>query len=162
MDVDRSQPGPVESGDGPPEDPTWNRLQSQLAWYSSQSRYAQRQYKALKVVELVVAALLPVVAGVGAPALVTGSLGATVVVLESVQHLFQYQATWILYRSTAEALKREHYLYLAGAGPYSGDNRRLVLAERVEALASQEHARWAESHHLQADARPAARQRQQE
>jgi hypothetical protein len=45
-----------------------------------------------------------------------------VVVLEAVQQLFQIN--WVLYRSTAEALIHEKYLYLSGAGPYAGADRQ--------------------------------------
>jgi hypothetical protein len=76
----------------------------------------------------------------------TGGLAAVVVLLESAQHLYQFQEHWITYRSTAEALKHERYLYLAKAGPYAGDDRHRELAERLEALVSQEHAKWAASH----------------
>ena len=42
-------------------------------------------------------------------------------------------------------LKREKFLYLASAGPYTGpEGRDRLLAERVESLVSQEHAAWAE------------------
>jgi Protein of unknown function (DUF4231) len=78
------------------------------------------RYKLLKLLELVVAATLPVVAGVGSPVWVAGGLAAVIVVLEGVQHLFQFQEHWITYRSTAEALKHERYLYLSHpdrAGP---------------------------------------------
>ena len=82
-------------------------------------------------------------AGVSGPALLTATLGAIVVVLESVQHLYQWQTNWVLYRSTAEALKHEKYLYLSLAGPYAATPDPLgVLAERLEGLISQEHARW--------------------
>lgn len=57
------------------------------------------------------------------PVWVTGGLAAVIVVLEGAQHLYQFQEHWITYRSTAEALKHEHYLYLAQAGPYTGDDR---------------------------------------
>lgn len=50
------------------------------------------------------------------PAWVTGGLAAAIVVLECVQHLYQYQQNWITYRSIAEALKHERYVYLAQAG----------------------------------------------
>jgi hypothetical protein len=53
---------------------------------------------------------------------------------------------WITYRSTAEALTRERYLYLARAGPYLGEDRPRQLAERIEGLVSQEHAKWTASH----------------
>jgi hypothetical protein len=40
-------------------------------------------------------------------------------------------------------LKHEKYLFLGQAGPYSkAENPTQVLAERVESLASQDHAKW--------------------
>jgi len=66
---------------------------------------------------------VPVVALVDLQPIVTASLAAVVVVLEGAQQLYQWQANWILYRSTAEALKHERFLYLAEAGPYGGSDR---------------------------------------
>lgn len=128
------------------EDPTWFRLEDQIAWYDNKSRYSQQWYKALKLVEIAIAAALPVVAAIHSPIWVTGGLAAVIVLLESAQHLFQFQERWITYRSTAEALKHERYLYLAQAGPYAGEGRHQQLAERLESLISQEHAKWAASH----------------
>ena len=45
----------------------------------------------------------------------------------------------------AEALKHERYLYLAHAGQYAGEDRHDLLAERLEGLISQEHAKWTAS-----------------
>jgi hypothetical protein len=104
------------------EDPTWERL------------------------EIAVAATLPVVAAVHSPVWVTGCLAAVIVVLEGAQQVYQFQEHWITYRSTAEALKHERYLYLAQAGPYAGDDRHSQLAERLEGLISQEHTKWTASH----------------
>lgn len=128
-----------------PEDPTWDRLEDQIHWYDTRSSDNQRRYKWLKLLELAVAAALPVVAGVGSPVLVTGALAAVIVVLEGAQHLYQFQERWITYRSTAEALKHERYLYLAKAGPYLRADRHQQLAERIEGLISQEHAKWTSS-----------------
>jgi Protein of unknown function (DUF4231) len=93
-----------------------------------------------------VAASLPVVAAVHSPVWVTGGLAAVIVVLEGAQHLYQFQEHWITYRSTAGELKHERYLYVAQAGPHAGDDRHSQLAERLEGLISQEHARWTYSH----------------
>jgi hypothetical protein len=90
--------------------------------------------------------MLPVVAALDSPVWVTGGLAAVIVVLEGAQHLYQFQEHWITYRSTAEALKHERYLYLAKAGPYAGEDRHSRLAERLEGLISQEHAKWTASH----------------
>jgi hypothetical protein len=126
-------------------DPTWDRLEDQINWYDGKSGYNQRLYKWLKLLEIAVAASLPVVAAVHSPVWVTGGLAAVIVVLEGVQHLYQFQQNWITYRSTAEALKHERYLYLAQAGPYTGEDRRRQLAETLEGLISQEHAKWTAS-----------------
>jgi Protein of unknown function (DUF4231) len=144
------RPGPARPIEAVPppaaEDPTWERLDEQLGWYDRKSRDNQRRYQWLKLLELAVAAALPVVAGVGSPVWVTGGLAAVIVVLEGVQHLYQFHEQWITYRSTAEALKHERYLYLAKAGPYMGEDRQRQLAERIEGLVSQEHAKWTASH----------------
>ena len=138
---------PIESIPPPvAADPTWDRLEDQISWYDRKSGDNQRLYKWLKLLEIAVAAALPVVAAVHSPVWVTGGLAAVIVVLEGVQHVFQFQQNWITYRSTAEALKHERYLYLAQAGPYSEGDPHRQLAERLEGLVSQEHAKWTASH----------------
>ncbi|HEX6876484.1 MAG TPA: DUF4231 domain-containing protein [Nocardioidaceae bacterium] len=138
---------PIEVVSSPsPERATWERLEDQIRWYDWKSGTSQRWYKRLKLIELAVAASLPVVAGADSPVYVTGSLAAVIVVLEGAQHLYQLQEHWITYRSTAEALKHERYLYVAQAGPYLGADRSRQLAERIEGLISQEHAKWVTSH----------------
>jgi Protein of unknown function (DUF4231) len=83
------------------------------------SRTSQCWYKWLKLLELAIAATLPVVTGLGSPVW----LAAAIVVFEGAQHLYQLQEHWISYRPTAEALKHKRYLYLARAGPYVGEDR---------------------------------------
>ena len=126
-------------------DPTWERLEDQISWYDRKSGDNQRYYKWLKLLEIAIAAALPVVAAVHSPVWVTGGLAAVIVVLEGAQHLYQFQEHWINYRSTAEALKHERFLYLAEAGPYAEGDRHTQLAERLEGLTSQEHAKWTSS-----------------
>ncbi len=127
-------------------DPTWERLEDQIDWYDRKSGQAQRWYKRVKLVEIVAAAAIPVVMGSGGPGWVAGLLGSLIVVFEGGQHLYQHQEHWITYRSTCEALRHERYLYLASAGPYaSAANPHALLAERIEGLVSQEHAKWTSS-----------------
>jgi hypothetical protein len=126
------------------ESPTWERLESQIDWYDSRARSSQLWFKSLKTLELVAAAAIPVTAAAGAGAAVAGALGGVVVILEGMQQLFRFQTDWISYRSTCEALKREKYLFLAGAGPYSAYDERLrILALQVETLVSDETQLWA-------------------
>ena len=124
-------------------DPTFDRLEAQIDWYDRRSRTNQRLFKLVKGVQLVAAAAIPVVATLDAPPAIPAALGALIVVLEGVQQLNQYQQNWSAYRSTCEALKHEKYLFLAHAGPYAGsEDGRPLLADRIEGLISQEHAKW--------------------
>ncbi|HET7534179.1 MAG TPA: DUF4231 domain-containing protein [Nocardioidaceae bacterium] len=124
----------------------WSRLEDQLAWYDAKSVACQRTFKRVKAVQLVLGSAVPVLAFIDLHAALTAGVAAIIVVLEGLQQLNQWQANWILYRSTAEALKHERYLFLAHAGPYRRENREEILAEKVEGLVSQEHAKWTESH----------------
>lgn len=123
-------------------DPAWVRLDDELAWYDAKSVGAQHAYKRVKLAQIVAAAAVAVLATLDVSNAWIAALGALLVVLEGVQQLYQWQTNWVLYRSTAEALKHERFLYLSHAGPYATRNRRRVLAERVEGLVSQEHAKW--------------------
>ncbi|MDW5592928.1 DUF4231 domain-containing protein [Conexibacter stalactiti] len=130
----------------------WARLEEQIAWYDRKSGHSQRCFKALKVLQIVIAAAIPVVAGASGDAWrwLVAIGGAAIVVLEGFQQLFQYQQNWATYRSTCERLKHEKFLCAAGAGPYAGAPRPgAMLAERVEGLVSQEHAAWASTQRQQ-------------
>ena len=125
--------------------PAMARLEDQIDWYDRKSRRAQRWFKALKVVQLVTAGLIPLITvfSLPAPDKLSAVLGLTILVVEGLQQLNQYQANWISYRSTCEALKHEKYLFLAQAGPYANSPQAAtLLADRIEGLISQEHAKW--------------------
>jgi hypothetical protein len=127
-------------------DPIMERLEDQINWYDRKSNYNQRVFKLAKVIEIVAAALIPFIAAVGIPHALwlTGALGIVITVLEGLLQLNQYQQNWIAYRSTCEALKHEKFVYLGKASPYTGGiDPHGLLAERIESLVSQEHAKWA-------------------
>ena len=125
------------------------RLDDQIGWYDRHSARQRRAFYLLKLVTIVAAAAIPVLASLLANIhlnILTSSLCALIVVVEGIQQLFQLQTNWILYRSACEGLKREKYLYLGDAGPYAtAQNPRALLAERIEALISQELANWTTS-----------------
>jgi len=142
---------PTVSGDQ--DSPTQERLEDQIGWYDRKSQTAQRRYKILKLTQMVIAALIPLASAFPIPAAefkwITAILGLLVLIIEAAQQLNQDQQNWIAYRSTCEALKHEKYLYLAAAGPYANaqnqEKRIALLADRIEGLISQEHAKWVSS-----------------
>jgi hypothetical protein len=148
-------------------DPTWTRLEGQIEWYDRRAAEAQLAYRRLKVVEVVLGAMIPFLAGFQdnlaaalpaalhlLPAVLIAALGVAIVVLEGLQHLNQYHQTWLSCRSTCAALEQEKFLFLADAGPYGAtEDKRAHLAERIEELVSGEHTKWVSSRARGADAR---------
>ncbi|MFA4902081.1 MAG: DUF4231 domain-containing protein [Desulfobaccales bacterium] len=134
-----------------PEDfqnhPAWQRLEDQLQWYDRKSIRNKRWYKILRVTQLCLAASIPIIALAGAAwsKWVTAAFGGLIAVFEGVQQLNQFGPQWIAYRSTAEQLRHEKFLFLSQSGQYrniEGGEALRLLAERVEENVSQEHARW--------------------
>jgi hypothetical protein len=130
----------------PGADPIMERLEDQIAWYDRNSMTNQRYFKRIKMVEIAAAAIIPFLSALSLPRMmwVIGGLGVLITVLEGMLHLNQYQQNWIAYRSTCESLKHEKYVYLGKAAPYANSpDPHALLAERIESLVSQEHAKWA-------------------
>jgi uncharacterized protein DUF4231 len=135
-----------EATPAPESDPIMERLEDQIDWYNRKSITNQKYYKRIKMLEILAAAIIPFLSAFTFSRMVwvTGGLGVLITVLEGMLHLNQYQENWIAYRSTCESLKHEKYVYLGKAGPYAGTaDPHALLAERIESLVSQEHAKWA-------------------
>ena len=132
----------------------YGRLEDQIAWYDRRSASNKLWHHTLKIVVIVAGALIPFftgflwsVQGAEVGRWCAAIAGVVVVILESMQHLCQFQWNWLRYRTTAEALKREKHLFLGKAGPYAdADDLRKMLVERTEACISQEHGAWVATH----------------
>jgi Protein of unknown function (DUF4231) len=137
---------PIRIGYTPGQDVSLDRLQDQIEWYDRRSGSNQKAFKYLKICTISAAAVIPVFARIDWMSWFTVGLGIFIVVLEGLQQIYQYHSNWISYRSTCEALKHEKFLYLAKAGIYAtASDAHALLAERIESLVSQEHAKWASS-----------------
>jgi len=120
-----------------------DRLEDQISWYDKKASWNERMFKRLRIATIVMSSSIPLSAAFVKYALITGALGALIALFEGLQQLNQHHQNWITYRSTAEALKHEKYLFLSTAGSYaSSTNPKTLLAERVESLVSQEHSKW--------------------
>jgi len=127
----------------PQSEVAFERLEDQLNWYDRGATDNERIFKRLRIATIVVSSSIPLCAAFVRYPVITGALGALIALFEGLQQLNQYHQNWITYRSTAEALKHEKYLFLSRAGSYAGGEiPERVLAERVESLVSQEHAKW--------------------
>lgn len=131
-----------------------DRLEDQLKWYGQKSQHNQKRYNRLRLVEIVSAALIPFLAGGGKyiphPMVITGVLGVVIAVCAGAASLYKFHENWIQYRTTAEQLKHEKFLYLTDTAPYDRDDKFSLLVERVESLISKENSMWAQTAKKQA------------
>ena len=131
-----------------------NRLEDQIRYHENKSSKSQRLYKRIKSTVIVAAALIPFLAALHLPennpairislGVLTAVMGVLITILEGILQLNQYQQLWITSRSAAETMNHEKFLYLAKAGDYSTAKDPVgLLAERIEAIGTQENVKWA-------------------
>ena len=123
------------------------RVDDQIEWYGRKSARNRYWYNTLKVLEILLALLIPLFAGLvteetGYFKYLIGILGFLVAAITGVISLFKFHEKWTQYRIMAERLKQERYLYLTKAGIYGGDQAYSRFVERVEGQLSKENMDW--------------------
>lgn len=123
-----------------------DRLNDQIDWYDGKSQTNQKWFKKLRLLEIVAAAIIPFLAGIGANipyySIIIGALGVIIAVSAGLSALYKYHENWIEYRTTSETLKHEKYLFQAKCSPYDNDDAFCKLVQRVEGLISKENTQW--------------------
>lgn len=121
----------------------------QFEWYDDKAVNNKNYYRVMKVIEIALAAALPIAATIFAVtrepswqwAIIV--FAALLIIVEALEWNLNYQKKWMNYRTTAEGLRREEYMFKMGTGEYDGsDDPEKLFAERVLALTSREHRYW--------------------
>lgn len=124
-----------------------NRLNHQIKWYSNKSMRSQRKYKVFKMLEILFAALIPVLSIFSKDLIqltwVIASLGGGITIIEGWLSTNKYHENWIEYRSICEILKQEKYMFLTKTGVYNTQAKFKFLVERTESIISKENINWA-------------------
>lgn len=125
------------------------RVDDQIDWYDTKSQRSQQKFKILRVIEVVCAALIPLIAGFqlfGAyTALAVSILGVFIAICAALIGLGNYQENWVEYRTTCESLRHEKYLFLTKATPYDDAEPFNLFVQRVEGLVSKENSTWSQA-----------------
>ncbi len=125
------------------------RLDDQIDWYDRKSSSSQKAFKRLRLIEIVAAASIPLLAGYSQGretiVLAVGVMGLVVAVVAGVLSLYRFQENWTEYRATAESLKQERFLFVTRSAPYNAGNAFELLVGRVESLLKSERSGWGEA-----------------
>ena len=123
-----------------------DRVENQVSYYSSKSALNKHYYLLFKVSQLIAAALLPFlsvfISDFSWAKYLVAFLGTLVTILEGVLAVGKYHEKWITYRSTAEALRQEKFLFLMQAGSYTSEDANLQFVNRIELILGKENLGW--------------------
>ena len=125
-----------------------SRVDDQIKWYDEKSKNAQKYYKAYQIIEIILAASIPILAGYTnthtAIAVCVGIAGAFIAIIESVTKLYRFHENWIQYRSTCELLRYQKYLFITHSAPYNPDTETIenIFVRNIENMISSENNQW--------------------
>lgn len=123
-----------------------DRVDHQIAWYDGKSLTSQRAYKALRIIEIAAAAMIPLLVGYAdqfsGMKLLVGGLGVCVAMVAGLLSLYRFQENWTGYRATCETLRHEKFLFVTRTEPYHREAPFGLFVQRVESLISSEHSSW--------------------
>ncbi|MFK8008007.1 MAG: DUF4231 domain-containing protein [Saprospiraceae bacterium] len=125
------------------------RVQDQESWMEVKSGSCKKNYQRGK--------LLVIILSVSIPFLVTlididdrfkyliAGVGVLIAGVEGILSLYNYQNSWVNYRQTLEALKREKFFFATKSSIYKKDSSFQFFVERIETILTMENKNWSES-----------------
>lgn len=107
-------------------------------------------FKLLQILQIIAAASIPFLTGFITDETtdmkhVVAAIGAFIAIISGILSLYKFQENWIQYRTVAESLKHQKYLFLTKTYPYNTDDAHHVLVETIESLISQENTKWSQN-----------------
>ena len=125
-----------------------NRVQKQIDWYDKKSIDCQRKYKNFQIIEIIIAAFIPLLSGYTTNnsiiALIIGICGAVIAIIESITKLNKYHENWVQYRTTCELLRYQKQLFITKSAPYNTAEETIenVFVRNIETIISSENNKW--------------------
>ncbi|RGB46799.1 DUF4231 domain-containing protein [Streptococcus gallolyticus] len=122
------------------------RLDDQINWYDNKSQCHQKWYKRYKKIEILAGAIVPIASALNIAnfKFISVVCSSLILACESLISLSNHQSHWTQYRTTAETLRHEKYMYQTQTGVYKNeDDKFALLVERCETIISSENINWA-------------------
>jgi hypothetical protein len=126
-----------------------NRLEEQIKWYDKKSTCEKKIYYFLRLSQLILSALIPVLTGLVLKfhifILIISFFGGAITVIEGIASFTKVHEKWIQYRQICELLKQEKFSFEASAGIYDDNSADVfkTLVQRCESIISSENINWA-------------------
>lgn len=125
-----------------------SRVIDQIEWYDKKSISSQNKYKASQTIEIILASLIPLLSAYSQNcipiAIIVGSLGAAIAIIESLTKLYKWHENWIEYRTTCELLRYQKHLFETHSAPYNTEPESIenIFIRNIENIISSENNKW--------------------
>ena len=125
-----------------------DRVNNQIEWYDKKSKYNQYFYKVLQLIEIILAAAIPVLTNYAMNSklitFIIAIIGALIVIIESISKMNKYHENWVQYRTTCELLRYQKNLYETNTSPYNTDDEtpENLFVKNIESIISSENNKW--------------------
>ncbi len=125
------------------------RVEDQINWFDRKSGINKKWYRRCQLVQLLAASLITLSGifigdNIFYLQYLIPFLGAIIAIISGILSLYKFQENWLQYRTTAENLQQEKYLFLGRSTPYDGDEPLKLFVERVESMISHENSNWSQ------------------
>jgi len=124
------------------------RVVDQIMWYDKKSISNKGWFISLKITEIILSLFIPFLTAYISDSesilkIIVGLVGIVIAAIAGIMTLLKFQENWIEYRTVAESLKLEKFLFLAKASPYQNDTESYqIFVERFESLISTSTKKW--------------------
>lgn len=118
-----------------------SRVLDQIKWYSIKSSWNQKWYKRIRIIEFILAVLIPFLASY-IDSFWIGLMGVVIAICAGVLTIYKFHENWIKYRTTSETLKHHLNLFQTKVEPYHDEQAFSSFVHIVEGLISKENSEW--------------------
>ncbi len=135
------------------------RVDNQIEWYQKKAAFNKFRYRIIEIIIIVSGALIPFINSVTIfyptkdtqtvpyPSLlfISSLLGFIITIVTGFSKMEKYFESWTLYRTNAEVLIKEKFMYLNNAGQYSKlsqEDRDKLFVENIEFILSSEVTKY--------------------
>ena len=118
-------------------------VRERLRWYENNARYQRNAYYVAEVAGIGLSAAIPLAAALRAPEGAGAILGALVVVIGGLRHLYRWGENWIRSNRTLVDLEAEVTKWSQGIAPYGQPSATAQLVDKVEQIVVGETSMWA-------------------
>lgn len=121
------------------------RYEKEMDWYDTRSAQNKKLYLCFQWGAISISAIVPVLIAFLPEKInwITATIAAILAIITAALKTFKFHENWLSYRTIAETLKKEKYLYEAELIEYrnSSDKESLFIS-RIEGLISKENSLW--------------------